>query len=124
MVADESPAAPPSTADRRQHRRVALLTQVEARGSEDFVVGESHDISEGGLSVGAARTFVCGTEVVVRFYLPPFPPGYFAEIEGMIVWTVTAHSMGIRFLKLSEPTRQAIVRYVRLDGNITEKGFL
>jgi hypothetical protein len=124
MSTGESPRAAPPGWDRRQHPRVTLLTQVEAIGSHDVVVGESHDVGEGGLSVTVPKTFECGSDVVVRFYLPPFPPGFFAEIDGAVVWAIASHSMGIQFKQLSDGTRDAILKFVTLGGSITEKGLL
>ncbi|MBI4458919.1 MAG: PilZ domain-containing protein [Acidobacteria bacterium] len=85
---------------------------MECRSSGAYTLGRSQDASEGGLSVQTRDIFEPRTEVVVRFNLPPYPPGIPIEAKGEIVH-IRSGEMGIQFLSLSDRQRQAIARYVR-----------
>jgi hypothetical protein len=108
--------------DRRKNQRVALLTQVECVGNGEYIVGFTRDISKSGLSVEAKASFNVGTEVVVRFILPPYPPGTLMEIQGVVLWVRPAESMGIGFQSLEYGQHDAIAKYIQLHGRITELG--
>jgi len=57
-------------AERRQHRRVALVTEVSCQvGSEKFAA-QSEKISEGGMALTAKRALAEGKKVSVAFALP------------------------------------------------------
>ena len=77
------------------------------------MLGRSQDLSEGGLSVLTAETFEPQTEVVVRFNLPPYPPGIPIESSGVVVHARPGEQMGVQFLQLSERQREALARYVQ-----------
>ena len=102
-----------SNEERRGNPRAALIVQVECKRGSEYILGRSHDVSEGGLSVLTPETFEPGTEVVVRFNLPPYPPGIPLESRGMIVRVRPGEQMGIQFLQLGDRQREAIARYVR-----------
>ena len=106
----------PSQEERRRSPRAALMVQVEYTKGGDYVLGRSQDVSEGGLSVLTSETLEPRTEVVIRFNLPPYPPGILIEAQGEIVRVRPGEGLGIQFLQLSDRQRQAIARYVQLLG--------
>ncbi len=89
----------------RRHPRARLVTQVEAT-----TLGRTENISVGGVLVLTRETFQPGTEVTVRFTLPP---DQFISATGVIVHTTPAVSMGIHFTGLKDGDRKAIESYVK-----------
>src|SRR5690349_1974606 len=73
---------PPQTQNRRRCQRVSVITHVETLANGCHSVGYSRDISKKGLSVETYATFSKHSEVRIRFYLPPYPPGNLIDIIG------------------------------------------
>ena len=71
------------------------------------------------MSVSTEKTFESGTDVVVHFSLPPYPPGTLVEVPGVVIWVRTAESMGIQFLSLNDQQREAIASYLQLQDRIS-----
>ena len=122
MSAPEPAADKPSEEERRKTQRVGLVTQVECKTTGDYNLGRSQDISEGGLLVVTRTTLDSGTEVVVRFNLPPYPRGIHMEVPGVVVWVRAGESLGIQFLQLKDQQREAIAKYIQLQERITQLG--
>lgn len=122
MSVPEPPTAERSPDERRKTQRVGLITQVECKTTGKYTLGRSRDISEGGLFVVTGETFDCGTEVVVRLNLPPYHLGILLESEGVVTWVRATESMGIQFIQLKDQQREAIAKYIQLEGRITESG--
>ena len=116
------PSPPLPHEELRKSQRVGLVTQVECKATGDYALGRSQDVSEGGLLVITGKTFDCGIEVVVRFNLPPYPPGILIESRGVVVWVRAGGSMGIQLMQLKDQQLEAITKYIQLEGRITQRG--
>ena len=104
----------PSPEERRKTQRVGLITQVECKATGNYSLGRSQDISESGLLAITGNTFDSGIEVVIRFNLPPYPPGILIESRGVVVWVRAGESMGIWLIQLEDKQREAIAKYIKL----------
>lgn len=115
MPSAAQPASPtgPSPEERRKSQRVVLITQIECTATHDYTLGRSRDISEGGLLVFTTETFEPQTEVVVRFNLPPSPPGVPIEAQGVVVHVQPGEQLGIQFFELTDQQRQAIAQFIQ-----------
>lgn len=109
-------AGPSGAAERRRTQRARLMIQVESLSNLGSSLGQTEDISEGGLLMRARDTFARDTEVTVRFHLPPIPPGRLIESPGVVVRVQPGIQMGIRFSGLRDNDRQAITRFVEGAG--------
>ena len=110
---ETAPTMPSPPDERRKNQRAILIVQVECKGTQDYVLGQSQDISEGGLLVVTPQPLNSQTEVTVRLNLPPDPPGDFIESQGIVAHVRPGESMGIQFLQLTDRQREAIVKFVR-----------
>ena len=95
--------------------------QVECKATGASSLGRSQDVSEGGLLLLAGDTFDVQAAVVVRFHLPPYPPGTFIEVQGVVVRVEPGEFMGIQFLELKDPQRKAIANFVHQADTGSEK---
>ena len=94
----------------RKNLRAHLVTQVESRASGATSVGQTGDISEGGLLVLSHQVLPANTEVLVRLKLPS---GHAVEARGVVMRAKPGVEMGIRFLELKDEDRKAILAFVR-----------
>ncbi len=96
--------------DRRQYRRAQIITQVrcEASGHQELLV--TRDISAGGLFLRSPKPFASSGEVELSFHLHAGDP--LITCHGKIVSSIPGRGMGIEFLQLEEPTRQALEKFV------------
>jgi hypothetical protein len=76
-------------------------------------LGRTDNISLTGLLLRTRETFSPGTEVTVRFHLPPGPSGPLVESLAQVVRAKEGASMGMRFLELPDPDRHRLERYLR-----------
>jgi len=86
---------------------------VECKTSQDYCLGRLQDISEGGVLIVTPETFRSQTGIVIRFHLPPYPPGIFIESQGVVVRVRPGEYMGIQFLLLTDEQRKAITKFVQ-----------
>lgn len=94
----------------RKHPRAQLLAQVEAQADGVTALGQTRDISEGGLCVLSPDTFDLNTEVLVRFNLPA---AHHIEAKGLVVRALRGLEMGIVFIGLRNDDRQAIAKFAQ-----------
>ena len=99
--------------ERRQYRRVGLVTEVrcEHGGKEEILL--TRDISEGGIFVASEKPFPLGTEVKILLHLSASGPGL--ELAGCVVYNVPDLGMGIEFSNLSEAARTILREFVALS---------
>ena len=93
-------------AERRQHRRVALVTGVSCRlGSEKFTA-RSEKISEGGMSLAADRALASGKKISLTFTLP----GRASPIQatGNVLGVVDNNRASLRFEEIKAEDREFI----------------
>ncbi len=96
----------------RQNPRVNLVTQVESRSSGATSLGQTKNISTGGLLVESHDTFESQTNVIVRFNLPS---GRAVQVDGVVVRSKSGVHMGIRFVQLKADDRKIIDDFVRMS---------
>lgn len=97
---------------RRFARRAAgWLAQVET--GSGMSIGRTDNVSAGGLLLRTQDTLAPGTEVLVRFHLPPGAAGPLIESRARVVRAETGNFMGMQFLNLSELNRTRLEQYVR-----------
>jgi uncharacterized protein (TIGR02266 family) len=96
--------------ERRQYRRVKLVTQVkcEALSRDQLLV--SRDVSAGGLFITTKAPLPLNAEVTVSFRLDPQAPAI--NCRGRVVNPVAGLGMGIQFDDLNEEARAAIQKFV------------
>jgi c-di-GMP-binding flagellar brake protein YcgR len=109
---DQETSAPLATPgiEKRQHRRVKLITQLrcEASGREEVFV--TRDISVGGMFVTTRNPFPQDEELAVSFRLHASAP--LVSCRGKVMYALPGSGMGIMFLDLSEEHRQAVQKFV------------
>ena len=101
----------PVPMDARQHPRVPLLTQVESHSPALASLGRARNLSVGGILIETPETLPEGSDVIVRFFVPPGQQP--VEAVGRVVRAEPGRSMGIAFLGLPASYRQRILHYVR-----------
>ena len=109
-MADETPAYITPDIERRQYRRVKLLTQVKCGAPSRDQLLVTRDISAGGLFVTTKTPLPVNVEVTVSFRLDPQAPAI--NCRGKIVNSLPGRGMGVQFLDLDEGTRVAIQKFV------------
>ena len=96
--------------ERREYRRVRLITQVQcaAQGRKDVLV--TREVSLGGLLIVTKKPYPTNSEIDVSFSLP------FADLpifcRGQVSYTVKGCGMGVRFLEMSEESRLALKKFL------------
>ena len=101
---------PTSGSDKRQHRRVKLITQLrcEASGREDVLV--TRDVSVGGMFVISKNPFPQDSEVTLSFRLKMEDP--LIGCRGKVAYSLQGVGMGVMFSDLPEAGRQALQKFV------------
>ncbi len=96
--------------ERRQYRRVVLVTQVrcEALGREELLV--TRDVSVGGMFINAKDPFPKESEVTLSFRLQGATQTI--TCRGKIVYSLKGLGMGVQFFELSEQTRQMLQKFI------------
>lgn len=94
----------------RRHPRVDLVMPVELRTAQAIVLGESQNVSLGGLLVSCRESFDRSANISVLFNLPSGN-----SIRGVceVVHIQPGLRMGLRFLELDEESRQALSPFIR-----------
>ncbi len=98
--------------EKRQHPRAILVTEVQVRlGAEEtyIYVGESRDISIGGMFLSGSAPAAMGTKVLVSFDLPHMGP---TEVPAFIRW-VKGGGFGLQFGLIGPRETHAIGRLIR-----------
>jgi len=96
--------------ERRQYRRVKLVTQIkcEPLSRDDLLV--TRDISTGGLFITTKAPLPMNSEVTVSFRLGPQVPAI--NCRGKVVNSLPGLGMGVHFVDLNEASRLAIQNFV------------
>lgn len=96
------------TADKRQHPRAALATQIECKQCMSLVL--SRDVSRGGMFIETAEPLPVDTQLNLRFNLDDDGPVVAALAQ--VTYQVVKLGMGIEFVDLSPEDRRRIEAYV------------
>ena len=96
--------------ERREYRRVGLITQVQcaALGRKDALV--TRDVSLGGLLIVTKKPYPANSEIDVLFSLPFAGPHIFCR--GQVSYTIKGCCLGVRFLEMSEESHLALKQFV------------
>ena len=96
--------------EKRQYRRVQIVTQVrcEALNREELLL--TRDISVGGLFLKCQNPFPKESLVTLSFHLRPGEPAI--NCRGKVAYSRAGDGMGIQFTDLGEDPRQAIQKFV------------
>jgi len=96
--------------EKRQYRRVRLVTEVrrESLSQEELLL--TRDISVGGLFLNCKNPWPKDSEVTLSFHLRPGGP--VVNCHSKVAYSIAGVGMGIQFVDLSEELRQAIQKLV------------
>ncbi len=96
--------------EKRQHRRVRLVTEVRcaALGRQEVLV--TRDVSIGGLFVSAKKPFPSDAEVSITMRLRPEDKAI--SCRGKVAYSLEGMGMGVQFTDLSEEDLRAIQKFV------------
>ena len=108
----DSEAPPPVKAEveRRQYRRVKLITQVQCEALERNEVMVTRDVSAGGMFVTSRFPFPLDSEVSLTFRLHPKGPPIVCRAK--VRFSQSGVGMGIQFLDLSAGMREVLQKFV------------
>lgn len=96
--------------ERRQYRRVNLVTQIkcESLGREELLA--TRDVSVGGLFVKVRKPLPRDSEVTLTFRLPSTQQSI--ACRGKVMYPVEGLGMGVQFFDLSPETRGLLQKFV------------
>lgn len=106
-------------AERRQHKRVALVTEVSCQlGSQKFTA-QSEKVSEGGMSFSATakKPLPEGRKVSVAFALPG--RASLIQATGSVLAVVDSNWVSLRFDEITQEDKQLIREFVASQPEIT-----
>lgn len=104
-----NPAASGQYTTQRRFPRAPLKTPVEIWADDANLVGESENISAGGMLLRCQRSFERGEKVRVLFNLPA---GFSIQTSCAVVHTLPQSRMGLEFLDLSYGSRTELNEFV------------
>jgi uncharacterized protein (TIGR02266 family) len=107
-------------------KRVQIATKVDLHTRTNFFVGESLNLSEGGLFVATHVAVAIGSEVELRFALPS---GKAIDVRGVVRWCrspddrrpMIVPGIGIQFVGLSEADQEEVRQFVAIREPIREE---
>jgi c-di-GMP-binding flagellar brake protein YcgR len=97
-------------AERRQHRRVKLVTQVRCEALGCCEIRLTEDIGVGGMFFHLRFPLPIGSEMSISFRLYPADPAI--TCRARVTFSRVGQGMGIEFLDLSENARRLIEKFV------------
>lgn len=119
-------AAHAGGAEQRASRRADLSAAITSVGGNNFFLGLSGNISEGGIFIATAQVFEVGTSIAVEFTIPTSP--HPIHVSGEVRWVRTASAtsmfggpdddydlapgIGIQFQQLSRQDEEAIHKFI------------
>ena len=114
MTADLTAHLPPDPRKRRRDPRMRLETEVDLKSDSNFFVGQSQNISDGGLFFATPDHPPTGTEVDLAFSLPG---GVEVRARGVVRWARervgdSPAGVGIAFTALSPDAQKAIAWFL------------
>jgi c-di-GMP-binding flagellar brake protein YcgR len=100
------------TAERRAHRRAALIAPAMLDGARAYTKAVCRNVSAGGLAVSAAGPLPVGMQLEIYFELPI---GYAVETRAEVVRS-DGNEIGLRFIDLDQRTQVALRSFCRVSG--------
>ena len=83
-IVPRAPAVPRDWSNQRAYSRAELSLAVTLLGENNFYVGLSQNISEGGIFIATYRVLPLGTRVLLTFTLPG--SSELLSVEGIVSW--------------------------------------
>ena len=109
--------------DRRDHRRITFVADINFSSDSNFYTGFTRDISEGGVFVATYNVFPVGTVMELELQMPGTEAP--VKVKGEVRWWAEANEdsdghpgVGVRFLDLSVEDRDRINRFVAVRDSI------
>jgi c-di-GMP-binding flagellar brake protein YcgR len=96
--------------ERRQYRRVKLVTQVHCEAPECNEVRVTRDVSVGGMFFNVRFPLPIGSEMSITFRLYPTEPAITCRAK--VTFSRVGLGMGIQFQDLSTEARQTIQKFL------------
>lgn len=117
-------AAPPvdRPGGQRTQERIAVAVEVNLMSENNFYLGLTENLSEGGLFLATYDTLPIGTQVDLAIHIPNTPP---IPVEGRVQWirmqdilskteSDMVPGMGIQFTSFSEESKSAIQKFLQV----------
>jgi hypothetical protein len=96
--------------ERRQYRRVKLMTQVHCQAPERNEVMVTRDVSVGSMFINVHSPLPIDSELSLTFRLYSTEPAI--TCRGKVMFSRVGLGMGIQFLDLSAEMRQMVQKFV------------
>ena len=106
----EAPQLIKAEVERRQYRRVKLVTQVQCEALERNEVMVTRDVSVGGMFINARFPFPKDSELSLTFRFHPAEPAITCRAK--VMFSNPGVGMGIQFLGPSAETCQMLQKFV------------
>lgn len=106
--------------ERRRHRRLALIREIEYEGKRGKVQRRLADISAGGMFIDTPEPLRPGSKITVRVRLPDSEEPVVATAE--VKYTQDGVGMGVEFLDLKPEDREKIEKLVEKFYSIMPPG--
>jgi c-di-GMP-binding flagellar brake protein YcgR len=96
--------------ERRQYRRIKLVTQVHCESLDRNEVMVTRDVSLGGMFINVRFPLPIDSELALNFRLYPTEPAI--TCRGVVMFSRIGLGMGIQFLNISEEAKQTLQKFV------------
>jgi c-di-GMP-binding flagellar brake protein YcgR len=96
--------------ERRQYRRVKLVTQVHCEAMSHNEIMVTRDVSLGGMFINVKSPLPIDSELSLTFRLSPTEPAIACRAK--VMFSRVGLGMGIKFLDLSQEAQQALQKFV------------
>ena len=106
----EDPQLIKAEVERRQYRRVKLVTQVHCEALERNEIMVTRDVSVGGMFINARFPLPIDSELSLTFRLYPTEPAITCRAK--VMFSRVGLGMGIQFLDLSAEAHQMLQKFV------------
>jgi c-di-GMP-binding flagellar brake protein YcgR len=96
--------------ERRQYRRVKLVTQVHCEEMDRNEIMVTRDVSLGGMFINVKLPLPIDSELSLTFRLNPTEPAI--ACRARVMFSRVGLGMGIKFLDVSQEAQQALQKFV------------
>ncbi|MFZ0963619.1 MAG: PilZ domain-containing protein [Terriglobia bacterium] len=110
----EGPQLAEAWVERRQYRRVRLVTQVHCHALERHEMLVTRDVSVGGMFINVQNPLPVDSDLSLTFRLDPAQPAITCRAK--VAFSRNGLGMGVQFLDLSFDLRQMIQAFVDKEG--------
>ena len=96
--------------DKRQHRRVRLITEVKCEPMNRNEILVTRDVSVGGMFLNTKTPLPLNSPVTLAFTLASgMPP---ISCKGRVVYSMQGMGMGVEFADVNEDNRRSLEKFV------------